>query len=253
MEVHTQEERAVPAYRSLAAQLRADIAAGVYSEGRKLPTESELQAAHKVSRHTVRGALQILLMDGLINRVQGSGTYVNSRQDSQGRYLRSIGSLDEIIVWPDTTTEVIEPFSVVVEPSIAARMGLTYIEVSRAIVRRSYNGVPFVVTRHYVEPTLGAKLAELGDKSPGEGTVIGAAERFLDKPITGARQDITAMNAPEHEAGLIGCEAGDAILLIERLYYDANGKFIEFTSSHFNPRRYAYRMELHRNAKRGLD
>src|SRR6185312_14023553 len=185
----TSTQRGAPGYRELAEKLRADIENGVYTVGRKMPTENVLQSMHNVSRHTVREALQILRTDGLIYKVQGSGTYVSGRQhDARGRYVRSIGSLDEIIVWPDTTTEVIEPFSVVVEPSIAARMGLTYIEVSRATVRRSYNGVPFVVTRHYVEPTLGAKLAELGDKSPGEGTVIGAAERFLDKPITGARQ-----------------------------------------------------------------
>jgi DNA-binding GntR family transcriptional regulator len=231
----------------LAEKLRADIEAGVYSVGRKMPTESVLQSVHNVSRHTVREALQILLSDGLIYRVQGSGTYVSGRQqDTRGRYVRSIGSLDEIIVWPDTNTEVIEPFTVVVEPSIAARLELPYIEVSKATVRRSYEGLPFVLTRHYVEPELGAKLAADGIPSVGEGTVIGAAEKLLTKPIMGARQEITAMNAPEHEAELIGCQAGDAILLIERLYYDADGKFVEFTSSHFNPRRYSYRMELRR-------
>nr|WP_206025202.1 GntR family transcriptional regulator [Rhodococcus sp. 14C212] len=231
----------------MAEKLRADIEAGVYSVGRKMPTESVLQSVHNVSRHTVREALQILLSDGLIYRVQGSGTYVSGRQqDTRGRYVRSIGSLDEIIVWPDTNTEVIEPFTVVVEPSIAARLELPYIEVSKATVRRSYEGFPFVLTRHYVEPELGAKLAADGVPSVGEGTVIGAAEKLLTKPIMGARQEITAMNAPEHEAELIGCQAGDAILLIERLYYDADGKFVEFTSSHFNPRRYSYRMELRR-------
>ncbi|QIX48183.1 GntR family transcriptional regulator [Rhodococcus sp. DMU1] len=240
-------ERGVPAYRELAEKLRADIEAGVYSVGRKMPTESVLQSVHNVSRHTVREALQILLSDGLIYRVQGSGTYVSGRQqDTRGRYVRSIGSLDEIIVWPDTNTEVIEPFTVVVEPSIAARLELPYIEVSKATVRRSYEGLPFVLTRHYVEPELGAKLAADGVPSVGEGTVIGAAEKLLTKPIMGARQEITAMNAPEQEAELIGCQAGDAILLIERLYYDADGKFVEFTSSHFNPRRYSYRMELRR-------
>ena len=73
--------------------------------------------------------------------------------------------------------------------------------------------------------------------------MIGAAEKLLTKPIMGARQEITAMNAPEDEAELIGCQPGDAILLIQRLYYDADGKFVEFTSSHFNPRRYSYRMD----------
>ncbi len=103
-----------------------------------------------------------------------------------------------------------------------------------------------MLTRHYVDPELGAKLAGDGVPAVGEGTVIAAAEKFLSKPVMGARQEITAMNAPDDEAKLIGCKPGDAILLIERLYYDADGNFVEFTSSHFNPRRYAYRMELRR-------
>jgi DNA-binding GntR family transcriptional regulator len=236
-----------PAYRELAEKLRADIEGGVYSVGRKMPTESVLQSQHNVSRHTVREALQILLTDGLIYKVQGSGTYVGGRQlDKKGRYIRSIGSLDELIIWPDTDTEVIEPFAVVVEPSVAARLELPYIEASRAVVRRHYNGQPFVLTHHYVAPELGELLAADGVPAVGEGTVIGAAEKFLKKPVMGARQEITAMIAQEPEAELIGCRSGDAILLIERLYYDADGKYIEFTSSHFNPRRYSYRQDVRR-------
>ncbi|OKH74833.1 GntR family transcriptional regulator [Mycobacterium sp. SWH-M5] len=236
-----------PAYRELAEKLRADIEAGVYSVGRKMPTESVLQSKHNVSRHTVREALQILLTDGLIYKVQGSGTYVGGRRlDSKGRYIRSIGSLDELIIWPETDTEVIEPFTVVVAPLVAARLELPYIEVSRAVVRRHYNELPFVLTHHYVAPELGEQLAAEGVPAVGEGTVIGAAEKFLTKPVMGAQQEITAMIAQEPEAELIGCRVGDAILLIERLYYDADGKFIEFTSSHFNPRRYSYRQDVRR-------
>ena len=178
----TSTQRGAPGYRELAEKLRADIENGVYTVGRKMPTENVLQSMHNVSRHTVREALQILLTDGLIYKVQGSGTYVSGRQhDARGRYIRSIGSLDEIIVWPDTQTEVIEPFTVVVEPSIAARLELPYIEVSRATVRRHYEGLPFVLTRHYVEPELGAKLADHGLPAVGEGTVIGAAEKYLSQ------------------------------------------------------------------------
>lgn len=239
----------LPSYRQLASDLRSEIDTGVYAPGEKMPTEVDLQARYNVSRHTVREALQQLLSDGLIYRVQGSGTYVSGRQGSQGRYLRSIGSLEEIIVWPDTKIEVIEPFHIEVDPSVASRLELGYIEVSKAILRRSYDGVPFVLTRHYVSPDLGQKLAAAGIPSRGEGTVIGEAESLLPRRIAGARQDITAMNAPADEAEMIGCEQGDAILLIERLYYDTAGTFVEFTASHFNPRRYSYRMELRRRSE----
>ncbi|MGW6456485.1 GntR family transcriptional regulator [Streptomyces sp. NPDC055078] len=245
-----QERPATPrrpaAYRALADALRADIAAGVYSEGGKMPTEEALQTTYKVSRHTVRQALQTLLSEGRIYRVQGSGTYVSGRRLS-GRYMRSIGSLDDIVVWPDTETEVLQQFATRADPAIATRLELTYIEVSMALVRRFIKGVPFVVTRHYVAPDLGETLRGNGIPARGEGTVIGSAEPFLKHPVAGVRQDITAMNAPEEEAGLIGCEPGDAILLIERLYYDTAGSYVEFTTSHFNPRRYGYRMELRRS------
>lgn len=233
-------------YRKLADDLRGRIEAGEYADGAKMPTEIELRESYGVSRHTVREALNQLVADGLIYRVQGRGTFASGRQSTSGKYLRSIGSLDEIIVWPETRVEVVEPFGVEVESSIAARLELPYVEVSKAIVRRFYEGLPFVVTRHYVAPELGAVLAENGIPSVGDGTVIGAAERFLPARIAGARQEITAMNAPLREAELIGCAEGDAILLIERLYYDATGRFVEFTASHFNPRRYSYRMELRR-------
>ncbi len=241
------QSQRTPAYRELAEALRADIEAGVYAIGQKMPSENVLQSRYSVSRHTVREALQILFNDGLIYKVQGSGTYVGGhRQDSRERYIRSIGSLDELTVWPDTDTEVIEPFTVVVAPSVAARMELPYIEVSRAVVRRRFEGQPFVLTHHYLSPELGAQLTAEGAPAVGEGTVIGAAEKYLKKPVMGARQEITAMIAQEPEAELIGCRVGDAILLIERLYYDADGKYIEFTSSHFNPRRYTYRQDVRR-------
>ncbi|WP_184728240.1 GntR family transcriptional regulator [Saccharopolyspora phatthalungensis] len=235
----------MPAYRLLADAFRRDIEAGAYTAGQKMPTETVLQAQYKVSRHTVRQALQKLLEEGLIYRVQGSGTYVSGHQ-ATGRYLRSVASLDEIVFWPDTQTEVIEPFGTHVNPPIAARLKLPYIEVSRAVVRRSFKGVPFVLTRHYVDPELGERLKAHGIPSRGPGTVIGLAEPFLPRAVAGARQEITAMNAPPEEAAMIGCAPGDAILLIERLYYDTAGEFVEFTESHFNPRRYGYRMELRR-------
>lgn len=240
--------RARPGYRQLADELRRDIQAGVYAEGRRIPTEAALQAEHGVSRHTVRGALQQLLADGLIYRIQGSGTYVSGRNERPDRYLRSIGSLDEIIVWPDTHREILEAFHTEVNSSVAARLELDYIEVSEAVVRRFFHEEPFVLTHHYVAPKLGKQLRAHGIPSRGEGTVIGEAEELLGLRVAGAQQDITSMNASAEDAELIGCEPGDAILLIERLYYDTAGRYVEFTASHFNPRRYSYRMDLRRKS-----
>lgn len=243
-----QAGRLKPGYQQLADELRRNIESGIYTEGRRIPTEAALRAEHGVSRHTVRQALQQLLADGLIYSVQGSGTYVSGRNKQPGRYLRSIGSLDDIIVWPDTQREVLQPFHTEIDPSVAARLELGYIEVSKAVVLRFFEDKPFVLTHHYVAPELGEQLRANDIPSRGEGTVIGEAELLLRLSVAGAQQDITSMNATAEDAELIGCELGDSILLIERLYYDTAGQYVEFTASHFNPRRYSYRMDLRRRS-----
>jgi GntR family transcriptional regulator len=51
--------------------LRGRIDSGELSPGDSIPTELDLAAAHKVSRHTVRHALQRLQQDGVITEGQG--------------------------------------------------------------------------------------------------------------------------------------------------------------------------------------
>ena len=63
-------------YSELAKKLQTDIQAGVYSGGQKLPSENELAERTGYSRQTVRQAIGTLENQGLIVRVQGSGTYV---------------------------------------------------------------------------------------------------------------------------------------------------------------------------------
>ncbi len=56
--------------------LRAQIMAGVYKPGDKLPTEVELAATHKVSRGTAATALAALAREGLVQRAPRRGTVV---------------------------------------------------------------------------------------------------------------------------------------------------------------------------------
>ncbi|AYG66728.1 MULTISPECIES: phosphonate metabolism transcriptional regulator PhnF [unclassified Rhizobium] len=57
--------------------LAADIAAGTFAPGEKLPTEPELMQRFGVSRFTVRQALGHLEQRGLVRAEQGRGTFVH--------------------------------------------------------------------------------------------------------------------------------------------------------------------------------
>jgi GntR family transcriptional regulator len=58
--------------------LRAEITAGVWRQGDKLPPEPELMRRFGVSRITVGTALRDLAAEGLVVRYQGRGTFVSS-------------------------------------------------------------------------------------------------------------------------------------------------------------------------------
>lgn len=66
----------IPIFRQLKDDLLLLIESGKFTQGEKIPTESELQDLYGVSRATVRSAVSELEMEGYLERIQGVGTLV---------------------------------------------------------------------------------------------------------------------------------------------------------------------------------
>lgn len=65
-------------------QLRAEIRSGRWAVGSRIPTEPELTELTGTGRNTVREAVQALVHAGMLERRQGSGTYVIAISDLGG-------------------------------------------------------------------------------------------------------------------------------------------------------------------------
>jgi DNA-binding LacI/PurR family transcriptional regulator len=74
-----------PKYKRLKSYLVGEMAAGRLKPGELLPSEPELATALSIARTTVRQALAELQRDGLVRRVQGTGTFV---EDDVARRIR---------------------------------------------------------------------------------------------------------------------------------------------------------------------
>ncbi len=66
----------LPAYEQVKAFVKSQITSGAWRPGDAVPSEAALQVQFGVSRMTVNRAVKELAVEGLVTRVQGSGTVV---------------------------------------------------------------------------------------------------------------------------------------------------------------------------------
>src|SRR5262245_1339105 len=71
-------------------QIRDQILSGEWPVGSRIPTEPELAAALGVGRNTLREAVLALVHAGLLERRQGSGTYVVGATELAGAVARRV-------------------------------------------------------------------------------------------------------------------------------------------------------------------
>ena len=239
------------AYRTLADRIRTAIRAGEYDGGRQLPTEEQLAASFSVSRQTVRRAMQDLVSEGIIYRVAGRGTYPVAEQD---RYVNHFGSVEELMALSlDTECEVVSPLQRKVDVATASRLRLPSDQISQVTLVRRHAGTPFCYTSVYLPPRIGELLTGFGELAAAgrrsRVTVIGLIDASLGGDVASAEQSVSAAGAPAVAAAHLGCQPGEPLLRIDRLYLDAGDAPVELVISYFDPEHYSYRVRLRRRSR----
>lgn len=239
------------AYRQLADELRAALRKGEYADGAPLPTEFALAEARRVSRQTVRRAMQELVADGLVYRIAGRGTFA---ADEQQPYVRSIGSVTDLMgLSSDTELHVVAPLRRVEAAAEAGRLGVDGDTVSVVHFTRHHGGTAFSYSSVFVPTTCARLLSDVGalhrKGARSTHTVIGLLDDRLDRPVVRAEQAITAVRAPADLPALLGVARSAAVLKADRLYRDDRGRAVELAITYFLPEHYEYRVTLRRDPR----
>src|SRR6185295_7561049 len=96
----------VPLYFQLAAELHRMLELGTWEPGARFATERELEEEFEVSRAVIRPALDLLVGDGAIIRIRGSGAFVAPpRSEVRVTGLAKLW-LDEMVDRPTTVLSV---------------------------------------------------------------------------------------------------------------------------------------------------
>ena len=155
-----------PLYRAVRDRIASDIAAGFWSPGDAIGAEAHLASKHKVGINTVRRAIDLLVLEGVVVRVQGAGTFVRRPdfETASVRLIRCHGSAGD----PRTPTSRILDRAVVEAPSeTAAALNLdTGARVIRLWRLRVQENIPVAIEEIWLDAERFAPILSIKDAGP---------------------------------------------------------------------------------------
>lgn len=205
-----------PVYVQMVNILKKAIAAGVFRPGEKLPSESQLCERFDVSPMTVRRVLNILDEQGIVNGVQGKGTFVNKIQISSACF--ELGELEKIFESGENEIRLLNTGIIEAGRERADKLEVqedeSLVSLERIIFRA---GAPLIYHREYLlyDPTRPLVESELEVTSlRGLFTGSGTSE------VKDGELELKAVNLTEEVAKKMQCEPGLASFKLEHLLYD---------------------------------
>ena len=199
-------------YATVKASLRERIARGGWQPGARLPSERELVQEFGCARMTVHRALRELEEEGLIERRQGSGSFV-AELHPISNLLRVRDIADEIAERGHVhATRVCAVAQVEADAPLAAAMRLPVgTPVFRAQLVHLENGVPIQFEDRHVNPALAPDLLAHDFTRVTPSFVL-----FEHAPLTEAEQVVEATLATPALARLLSVAVGSALLMVSR-------------------------------------
>jgi len=219
----------IPLYHQLKEIIKENIESGKWLPGDMIPSENQLMQEYKISRNTVKKAIETLVQEGALNRIQGKGTFVSKpkfEQSLSGFYSfskimkeRGIAARDEI-----RSVELVK-----VKSSIAKQLQLAEDERVFELKRIRYaDNEPMILETSYIPQSIASDITigmlektSLYDLLQNEYGVI----------VTRAKEIFEPVLIRAYESKYLQVEEGYPALLLYRIAYDSNEKPVEYCRS----------------------
>jgi GntR family transcriptional regulator len=238
----TVEAGGTPLYRRIQSDLRERVASGELAPGAQVETELELMAHYGVSRATVRQALSGLVAEGLLEIRRGRGTFVHGTalEHRLGGFYTFSREIERHGLRPGTRVRGIrvEPASDAVAEGLGLAPGTAVVALSRI---RLADDAAIVSETSYL-PAARFKGLETVDFS--EASLYDTLTTSFGVRPARARETFVPVLLDDDEAAILGGDAGDPVLSVERTTYDSDGVIIEYCESILRADRYRYSVEL---------
>lgn|SRR5690242_13643400 len=220
-----------PLYDGVESVLAGEIADGTLSPGAQLATEEALVARFKVSRTTVRKAIQNLVGRGLVEIRRGKGTFVTQPKIMQ-ELAELTGFVEDMQALGRTPTarlldKRIVPADEVVAHHLALAPGMLVVRLRRV---RLADGVAVSFDETYLPRELGEKVAA---NDLAAEPVFALLENKYDTALVEAEYRLEAAAADPVAAEALEVAVGSPIFLIERTSYTIGNQPVDYERLHY--------------------
>lgn len=234
----------IPLYSQVMRSLKEQILSGRLSPGERIPSESDLTVAFRVSRVVVRQALQILEDEGLILRVRGKGTFVADDLDEE-RSPRLWGYLEDLISTGVAVSVQVLEFGLCrataeTAPVFDVAEGSDLFFIKRL---RLVDDQPFSVIENHLPLEIGKRIPlEALEKEP----LMRLIETRTGESVDWVSQVFQAVAADSELAELLEIDVLAPVFKMILTAYSADGRVLDLAQVYFRSDRYNYRTHLKR-------
>lgn len=230
-----------PLYKQLKVSLRKYIEENLV-EGDVLPIEPEIEKMYGVSRITVRRTIDELVTDGVVKKIQGKGTFVESKSIVQT--AGTITSWTEEMQRQGKEIQTENTVLMEMEPTqkLKKKLQLSSNEKILCLKRiRLANGEPIAIMINYMRAKYVPGLLEKGLQ--GESLYETLEEEYAIR-LSKANERIQARNASDFEAIELRIPPQSALLHLTRVSYLEDGTPFELVEMSNRGDRYEYYIDL---------
>ena len=205
----------VPRYLFVYTSLREQIEDMAYPPGSHLPPEPELERLYRVSRTTIRKAVELLADEGFVSIRQGIGTVVLNFKATQR--LQYVTSFSETL--RDQGFDVTHRLEAV-ETVLASASECSDLRLSTGSelvwIRRLAlaNERPIAIMVNYLRPDFAPGIEAKRDRIA---SLYAFLEREYNITIDGATDFIRASTATEEDSSALGIPVGAPLLIVKRI------------------------------------
>lgn len=237
-----------PLYHRVYAVMRERIVKGYYPADVAVPSEAELSENFSVSRITIRKAMEMLTAEGLVTRTRGRGTYVTDRTKDNKLNRVVVSNINSLFsylntVGKSTRLKVISLDLGEAPPRICEQMGVSpTTELVRAVRVRSLDRRPYSLSTAYLLPEIGKTLERHDLATTNMIDLVQKAGAVVEQ----VEQTLTATLADDYAAKHLEIPIGAPLMLVTRLFFNAELKPFYAAEIFYRADRYEYRVSLKR-------